>query len=609
MTNETPPEASIVSEEGLPALPSTCPQAIVKAIEKAMQPRRADRPQSIDEFLALLEGEVVVGPKKKDDEETELKTKSSVNKRGLKFVNYVMLVACVIIGIWVFYKFSNNDEIVISPEKAEAMKKYEAWQNRLFAFTDTLTGLVGCVNNNGDTIIAALYEEINPFSENYVLALKGAKLGMLDKNGNTIIPFEYDGNSGVWEDEKICFLKKNGKFGLLNFQGEILLPFKYDKIVNGGKSGVIGVQIGEKFGLINYRKHKEVLPCEYENVKLGYVRRWSWGGYEYNDLTNHLIAVKNEGRWGFVDLNGKLVVPFKYEDGEQEDNIFYRNAAAVIKNKRYGLIDTLGNVIAPFEYEYIVNMYHKPFFVAKNYKTKKSVLLADDGRIITNAYDWIAHYTLPSEDSVCSFQDGKFEGLLNFYTGEEIIPANKYSSIDQRHNGGYECDKGIYRACKNKKYGFIDSEGKEIIECQYEDALAFTNGFGQVKQNGKWGYVAASSNGIAIGCIYEDCGPFEEDNLARVQYEGKWGCVNAVGKIVIPCKYRSIEKVDTDGLRKVWGEFSETDIYGSSGVLYGYVDNKGNEVIPCKYNDTQVEQERELLRIKMLKEKIEGDIQ
>lgn len=70
VTNETPPEASVISEGGLPALPPTCPQAIARAIEKAMQPRRVDRPQNIDEFLSLLEGNVVVGPKKKDDDET-----------------------------------------------------------------------------------------------------------------------------------------------------------------------------------------------------------------------------------------------------------------------------------------------------------------------------------------------------------------------------------------------------------------------------------------------------------------------------------------------------------------------------------------------------------
>ena len=80
-----------------------------------------------------------------------------------------------------------------------------------------------------------------------------------------------------------------------------------------------------------------------------------------------------------------------------------------------------------------------------------------------------------------------------------------------------------------------------------------------------------------------------------------------LGKIVIPCKYRHIEKADSDGLRKVWGGLSEKDIYGNTETLYGYIDSKGNEVIPCKYTDTQVRQERMRLGVKMLKEKIGSD--
>ncbi|MBQ8502017.1 MAG: serine/threonine protein kinase [Bacteroides sp.] len=55
LTGQQPPEASIINEEGLPALPPTLRSSTVAAIEKAMQPRRKDRPQSIRHFLQLLE--------------------------------------------------------------------------------------------------------------------------------------------------------------------------------------------------------------------------------------------------------------------------------------------------------------------------------------------------------------------------------------------------------------------------------------------------------------------------------------------------------------------------------------------------------------------------
>ncbi|MDO5460312.1 MAG: protein kinase [Bacteroidales bacterium] len=59
VTGATPPEANHIYDEGLPPLPSYITPATCNAIEKAMQPRRKDRPQSVQEFLAILQGDVV----------------------------------------------------------------------------------------------------------------------------------------------------------------------------------------------------------------------------------------------------------------------------------------------------------------------------------------------------------------------------------------------------------------------------------------------------------------------------------------------------------------------------------------------------------------------
>ena len=55
VTGITPPEASDVNDEGLPALPQEISAPVRRAIEAAMEPKRKDRPQSVGEFLNLLE--------------------------------------------------------------------------------------------------------------------------------------------------------------------------------------------------------------------------------------------------------------------------------------------------------------------------------------------------------------------------------------------------------------------------------------------------------------------------------------------------------------------------------------------------------------------------
>ena len=55
LTGQTPPDADEVNEDGLPPLPSSVSRPVRAAVEKAMSPRRKDRPQSVVEFMSLLE--------------------------------------------------------------------------------------------------------------------------------------------------------------------------------------------------------------------------------------------------------------------------------------------------------------------------------------------------------------------------------------------------------------------------------------------------------------------------------------------------------------------------------------------------------------------------
>ena len=55
LTEKTPPDAIDVFSSGLPTLPSEISTPVVSAIRKAMQPRREDRPQSVTEFMGMLD--------------------------------------------------------------------------------------------------------------------------------------------------------------------------------------------------------------------------------------------------------------------------------------------------------------------------------------------------------------------------------------------------------------------------------------------------------------------------------------------------------------------------------------------------------------------------
>ena len=56
VTGQVPPHASVIDDNGLPVFAEGYSAYIYGIIEKAMQPRRKDRPQNVKEFLMLLDG-------------------------------------------------------------------------------------------------------------------------------------------------------------------------------------------------------------------------------------------------------------------------------------------------------------------------------------------------------------------------------------------------------------------------------------------------------------------------------------------------------------------------------------------------------------------------
>ena len=83
LTGQTPPDADEVNEEGLLPLPSSVSSSVRMAVEKAMSPRRKDRPQSVEGFLELLDTSVVTVP----EDDTKVVDSSSEELDGSSYGN------------------------------------------------------------------------------------------------------------------------------------------------------------------------------------------------------------------------------------------------------------------------------------------------------------------------------------------------------------------------------------------------------------------------------------------------------------------------------------------------------------------------------------------
>ena len=99
------------------------------------------------------------------------------------------------------------------------------------------------------------------------------------------------------------------------------------------------------------------------------------------------------------------------------------------------------------------------------------------------------------------------------------------------------------------KLGYLNSEGKEIIPCIYEDIKSYTSFPMWAKRDGKYGLIGSNYKEITP-FIYDSELYFSENEPLCVSSNGKFGYINEAGKTIIPCKYEGI-KLFSDGLMKI----------------------------------------------------------
>jgi hypothetical protein len=125
--------------------------------------------------------------------------------------------------------------------------------------------------------------------------------------------------------------------------------------------------------------------------------------------------------------------------------------------------------------------------------------------------------------------------------------------------------------CLNKKWGFVDRTGNEVVPLKYDNAMPFIDGLAAVCINGKWGYTDKTGNEV-IPVKYDNVPPTFIDGLAAVYTDNKWGYIDRTGKDVVPPKY--------DAMMPFYEDLAAVCI----NKKWGYIDKSGNDVIALQYD-------------------------
>lgn len=145
------------------------------------------------------------------------------------------------------------------------------------------------------------YDYVSDFAGDYARVKAGDYYGLIDREGNEVIPCEYDEIScnDVYFASGYQVVVKGGKLGYVNLKGEVTCDFVYDKSVGSTFSSPYN-QIKNLDGtIILLSGAAGELPVHYKEVARSFV-----------DTCPLAAVVNTDGLGGVIDVNGKEVVAF-----------------------------------------------------------------------------------------------------------------------------------------------------------------------------------------------------------------------------------------------------------------------------------------------------------
>ena len=248
----------------------------------------------------------------------------------------------------------------------------------------TENNTIELVDENGKVIIT---DSIDTVTTNYVIVTKSNKYGVKTKDGATVIEAEYDKLEYAFENYFIA--EKNGKKGIIDSNNEVKVEFEYITMNYINEASIIIADVDEQnTDIINTSFEvvlNDVIVSEL-NIENGYLRVRKDDDYKYYNFkleektniemlsTNTLFLIKKDGKYGYVNKNGDLIVNTMYDDAKEQNSFGY---CAVKKDGKWGVLKSDGTVVlSPSvdldEYLYIdfISEYHRYNDLRLNVYTK-----------------------------------------------------------------------------------------------------------------------------------------------------------------------------------------------------------------------------------------------
>lgn len=341
--------------------------------------------------------------------------------------------------------------------------------------TVTSSDNMGAINTSGEIVIPFAYDIIWDCSDGMLRTYNGeytilgsgtrnpgdGKYGFISKDGTNIIECEFDEAYNFSCGR--AFVKKDGKWGCIDTDGNLVIPYQYSNVY----------VFSEDIALVTFGKALD------------------WGSYFYIDLngntvytgmeegksfSNGLARVKLNGKYGYIDKEGNLVISATWDNAAE---IFGDGQGWAISGEKKYIIDAAGNIIADSKKDGLIyqDTFSDGLVHVKN-SEKQSGFVDKEGNLV-----------IPC----------KFKGARSFQNNHAIVidENGKYGVIDKTGSFTVPCKwdfmfpiGNYYRVSKentsgDKKDGLIDANGNIVLDFIY-DNISYRDGYYTTKMGSEW---------------------------------------------------------------------------------------------------------------------------
>jgi hypothetical protein len=217
-------------------------------------------------------------------------------------------------------------------DRTESESQYDV----IYSYSEGLArvkfnGAVGFIDEAGKIVIPMEYENAGDFEDGLALVRLNGNIGFIDKTGQVVVPLIYQSASYHFQDGLAMVKTAKSGWGFINPSGKVIVPLKY-ACVEPYAGGLSKVKVGLHFGIID-KQGREIVPAKFSEV-LG----------DFKD--QEVVIAKCAGKWWIVDRTGEETGPLEY----QEASRFSKGICAVKRGRRWGFIDMNGTVVVDFKY-------------------------------------------------------------------------------------------------------------------------------------------------------------------------------------------------------------------------------------------------------------------